>query len=469
MMKINSAIYTIDNKGALLPTTLIVLLFLLSIGLTLTGLALTQLQSAQRGVAQSNSLMAAEAGVEMAIHELNLDDDFEGYTEEQEWFDTDQQGRGTYQVEVQGGAIAEEKIVISTGKVYSHGSDEPSHTSRVRAVMVGTTIQEDRAVRAGAGGLVLQGNAGISNGPVHVDGRIDMSGNANIGSQNQPVNVDVGYYACPPGGGSDYPRLCTSSDDADQPIAIDNNNHIYGDVCANGQSDGDSMSHGGLNENCAEVDQLGLPGNEFHDREAQQDAVEEVYSAPNQGSCGGQQNITWPANLHIQSDVSAGGGCQVSVEGDVWIDGDLSIRANSSVRIADGVEEPPFIMVDGENGVDLSSNDGILPNEDGVGAVVITFYSTADCSPDCINVTGSDLQDSEQVETIRLGANANAPATIFYARWTEVNMGGNATTGGLIGQIVRMQGTGDVVFGEELSSGEQVWSIVNYHRVFEGQ
>ena len=468
-MSIFKGNYNLDSKGALLPTVLIVLLFLLSIGLTLTGLALSQLQSTQRGVAQSNSLMAAEAGVEMAIHELNLDDDFAGHTEEQEWFDTDQQGRGTYEVSVEDGDIAEEKIVTSTGRVYAHGSDEASHTSRVRAVIVGTTIQEERAVRAGAGGLILQGNAGISNGPVHVDGRIDMTGNANIGSQSQPVNVDVGYYACPPGGGSDYPRLCTSSDEVDQPISIGGNNHIYGDVCANGQSDSTSMSHGGLDDDCSDVEQLGLPGDEFHDRQAQQDNVEEVYSAPNQGSCGGQQSITWPANLHIQSDVSTGGGCEVTVEGDTWIDGGLSIGANSSVRVSDDAEEPPFIMVDGEDGVDLSSNDGILPNEDGIGAVVITFYSTADCSPDCVNVTGSDLQDSEQIETIRLGANANAPATVFYAKWTEVNMGGNATTGGLIGQVVRMQGTGDVVFGEELSSGEQVWSIVNYQRVFEGQ
>ena len=459
-----------NSRGTILPTTLIILLFLLAIGLSLTGLALSRLQASERSLVDTNSLMAAEAGIEMAIHELNEDDDFAGYNGEQEWFDTEQQGRGTYEVQVEEGDIAEEKVVTATGRIYRHGSEEADSSTQIRAVVVGTTIEENLAVRAGANGLIMEGTAGISNGPVHVDGSIDMSGNANIGSQSEPINVDVADKRCPPGGGDTYPRLCDDDEVADDPITMDgDSSHIYGDVCARRQTDGSQMSHGGLDEDCPDPDPLGLPGDEFHDRQQQQDAVEEEWSAPNQGDCGGQQDEIWPANLHIQDDVAIGGNCDVTVEGDVWIDGGLDIAASSGLRIDDDAEEPPFIMVDGEAGVDLSSNDGILPNDDGIGAVVITYYSTADCSPDCEEVTGEDLYDSENIETIALGANTNAPATLFYSRWTEVNMIGNATTGGLIGQTVRLQGTGDVVFGEELSSGEKVWSMVNYQRVFHGQ
>src|SRR5690606_30709873 len=100
-----------------------------------------------------------------------------------------------------------------------------------------------------------------------VNGTITMSGSAQIGLSNAPVDVFSAHQSCPLGGGPTYPSQCDPIDG--EPISISNPAWIYGDVRAENQSNGSRMSDGGLISN-SNVDPLPLPP---HDRTAQKSAI----------------------------------------------------------------------------------------------------------------------------------------------------------------------------------------------------
>ena len=58
------------------------------------------------------------------------------------------------------------------------------------------------------------------------------------------------------------------------------------------------------------------------------------------------------------------------------------------------------------------------------------------------------------------------PGCIFDAVWGEVTLAGSGVVGAAEGQTVNMSGAGSVVFGTELSSGNETWSITSYEPVY---
>lgn len=454
-----------SNHGAVLPVMMILLLFMLAIGLTSMGLAQNQYQQSQRGVTDTNSLLTAEAGIEKTLQELNQDDTFSGYTSEQEFFNSEHQGRGTYETTVTDGTINNEKIISSTGRVYvPHDASEPETVRRVEVVVVGTTAV-DYSVHTGPGGLIMNNSATIANGDVHVNGFIEMRNSSRIGSESNPGLVEVPHINCPEPPDENYPRQC--QDGEGQPIDIQSPAWIYADVYATNQTDGSQMSHSGLISDAAS--EVTLPN---YDRQSHQDAANNNGGSMTNTEASCTQNHltkTWGADLIITGgDVEINKNCKIIVEGDIWIkDGGLLLRNSGRIEVADGLAESPTIMIDGQNGLTFRNSSTVISNEDGIGADFITFYSTADCSPDCDDVTGVDLYNSQQVDTIILNNSGLAAGSTFYARWSKVHVLNSGAMGSVLGQTVELSNSGNISFGEELSSGESVWSIVNYQRTFE--
>lgn len=456
----------LSNRGAILPIMTVILLFLLGIGLTLMGVALNQYRHSQRGLTQANSLLAAEAGIEKSLQELNQDDTFAGYASEQEFFNNDHQGRGTYETTVTNGDINNEKIITSIGRVYTPPSaSEPRVTRRVEAVVVGTTAT-DYSVHTGPGGLIMNNSATIANGDVHVNGFIRMRNSSRIGSESNPGTIEVPHIHCPEPPDETFPQQCGEGEG--QPIDIESPAWIYGDVYATNQTDGEYMSHGGLIDGST-AEEVTLPD---YDRQAHKDAsdAEEDSISHTNASCT-QNNTTktWGTGARITGgDVEISKKCKVFIEGDVWIrDGGLLLRNSGRIEVAAGLEESPTVMIDGVNGFESYNSSAIIANENGVGVDFITFHSDADCSPDCTDVSGVDLYNSQQINTILLNNSGEAAGSTFYARWSKVEVSNSGSMGGVLGQTVELSNSGNISFGEELSSGESVWSIVNYRRVFE--
>jgi len=463
----NRLITTYQNqKGVILPAILIIMLILTSVGLSIAALSINQLNLTTRNVQAANTLLAAEAGVEFSLYQLNQDVTFTGFDEEVTFVDNQTHGRTTYQTTVEPGTINDEKIITSTGRIYTSASDtDPQVTRSVRAIAVGTTT-DDFSVQTGPGGLIMTNSATIANGDVHVNGFLDMQNSSRIGLPGNPENasLDVAHINCPNPPDENFPRQCEEGEG--QPISVSVNAEINAAVCATNQTDDTNMNSPGLIEGC-EASTVGLPDYPRGDHRDQVLDADTTMSG-NQASCT-QNNgtVVWPENLRVNGDVTTRLNCEVIVEGNIWVQGDITMNNSSAIRVADGLEESPTIMIDGPGGISMNQSSNILTNDLGIGAQLITFHSEADCSPGCSDVTGIDLFNSQQNTTIELGNSSLAAGSRFYARWSKVIVNNGGAVGSVLGQTVELRNSGNIAFGEQLSSGETVWAIKNYQQIFQ--
>ncbi len=445
------------SSGFIVPTMVLIMVILTITAISLSTFAINHLNSVKTDFLGNSALLVAEAGAEQSLYQLNLNNSFTGYPTEQQFFSNTTQGRGTYQTQVIAGNIGNEKFIISTGRVYRRSSDStPIETRKVKLTVVGTTANT-YGVQTGPGGLLMSSSATIANGAVFVDGTLTMINSSRIGSVNSPVNVDAAFESCPPGGGASFPKVCS----AGQPITLGNTSHIYGAVRATNQTNGANMSNTGLVPNSI-VAPVGLPS---YDRQAQVNAVTTTLTGSS-ASCGNKDTRTWQANTKITGNVTISQNCVVTILGNIWITGNFSLSNSSRLKVADSITSLPTIMVDGSAGATLSQSSAILANNSSLGAQIITFYSKASCSPDCATVTGSDLFNSRNVVTLSIGNSGLAAGSFFYARWSEIDVSQSGSIGGVLGQTVNLNNTGNISFGSNLSSGQSIWSIKNYQQVF---
>ncbi len=303
----------------------------------------------------------------------------------------------------------------------------------------------------------MDNTATVANGEVYIGGYLDMNNAAQIGTLATPTAVEVAHENCPDPPDSTYPSQCSSG----EPIDMSGVAHIYGDVHAVNQTDGSQMSNSGLVDQ--NVSDVGLPD---YDRQAHKDAVSDTVSR-SEGSCSGGESKTWQNNLKISGDVTLRNSCQITVEGDVWITGDLLLRNASRLVAGSSLTNTPTVMIDGQNGLRLRNAASVIANADGVGVQFITFYADAPCSPDCTSLSGADLYNSQDEVTIHLDNSSLGAGSEFYARWSRVRVNNSGSVGTILGQSIHMSNTGTLSIGHNLSSGDQIWTIENYQRIYQ--
>ncbi len=459
----------LKNKqaGSFLVAAIIMILFLTSIGLSIASLVALQYQHTRRQIYVQNAELVAEAGVEQSVHQLNNDDSFAGFTSAQQLFSNSTQGRGTYTTTIATNADGESKTIISTGNVYRHVADtSPYLTRQIKVVVVGTTAS-GYSVATGAGGLILGGNAAIANSSVYVNGLLDMSGTSTIGTQQNPVTVDVSNIACPLGSnpGPTYPSLCSGS----EPISMTNNVQIWGSVCATGQTStgpNNNIQGGnggaGLEIGCISP-HVPQP---IYDRQDIIDAVTTTGSGSSgtYACSGSNKNVIWPANLKLTGDVSIGLGCKtLTINGNVYITGTLTVNSSPKIIVADSLGTTrPIIIVDGT--IDVGGSASMIANTSGTGADFVSFKNNT--GNPAATPTGNNLYSSQQMQNVKVNGSASTAGMIFDAYWSEVVLVGSGNIGAAAGQTVNMAGAGTVVFGTTLSSGSKTWSISSYQPLY---
>jgi hypothetical protein len=205
-----------------------------------------------------------------------------------------------------------------------------------------------------------------------------------------------------------------------------------------------------------------------HDRDAQVAAVASTQSASAASCSSGTK--TWPANLKINGNVDVSNSCRVTVEGDVWITGTLNVSNSAQIIVSNSLSNPPAIMIDGSGGLSISNNALLKSNSNvtPVGFRMITYWSTASCSPNCPNVTGMDLYNSRNSTTISINNSAAGPQTEFYARWSRVSVSNGGNVGALVGQTVELSNSGTITFGTSVTGvgGVSAWIVDSYKRTF---
>lgn len=462
-----------NQSGMMLVSILIITAVLVLIGFSLASLTVSQYSISNEKVYSANGLLVAEAGIERSLLELNSSDSFAGFPTEQEFFNNTTQGRGTYTVTVENATETNTKYITATSKVYRYNkSDTPESTKIVKVTVVGTS-SEGYSVHTGPGGLILGGSANITNSDVYVNGGITMTGAAKIGTAAFPLNVNVANQMCPTGNnpGATYPTVCSTG----QPISTAYSTNIYGSVCATGQT---SNHNGSTNPN-GNI----LPGNggaglklgcvappvtpPTYDKAAHVASMTTT-AASNSNTYTCQSwpfDRTWPANLRLNGNVSIAGSCNVVIKGNAYITGDLTLGGASRITVDNSLGSTrPVVVVDGK--ISVGGSAQMIANNQGTGIYFISYKSNAPCGSNCTTITGTNLKNTQSLETVSVGGGVNLPGMIFQAYWGKITIAGSGSIGSAVGQTVDMSGAGTVVFGTALSSGDRTWTITSYQEKF---
>ena len=322
---------------------------------------------------------------------------------------------------------SDHKTVISTGKVYSPASNaEPKSIVTIKATLRAVRTGGNYSIVTGVGGLYLSNSAKILGGDVLVNGEIQMSNTAQIGLTNNPVDVEVAHQNCPETPDATYPRLCNPSEGG-EPISISNSAHIYGSVKANDQVNGSGMSDPGLVASSG-ISPRALP---VHDRSAQVAAAVNNLTAANASCTTNGGTKTWPANVKITGNVTINHTCKVTILGDAWITGTLSMANSGQIIVSNSLgTNRPNIMIDGQSN-SLRNGSSIVSNSSNTGAQLINYWSAASCSPNCPDVTGTDLYNSRNTTTLELNNTGGAANSVFYAKWSRVLISNTGAIGAL--------------------------------------
>lgn len=447
----------IKQKGFVLASIIVTMPFLILIAASFSQLAVSNLRLAKTDQYRTHAQMAADAGSDIAAYQLNLDSNWTGTSSPVQLVNSNGI-RTTYEVSISN-LDDDNKAAVSTGKVYINNKSTPDSTistqTKLRAVR-----SSGYSIVSGVGGLFLSNSAKVIGGNVLVNGEISLSNTAQIGLSNNAVNVDVAHQNCPVPANATYPRLCNSGENG-QPISITNSARIFGDVKANNQISGAGMSNPGLTASSGVAPQP-LP---THDRTAQKNAVSSEITATSASCSSGTRN--WGANTKITGNVNISGSCRVTINGDVWITGTLTVRNSAQIIVSPTVNtDAPDIMVDGSS-AQFSNTSSLTHNSLGTGMRIITYWSRASCSPECTNVTSTDLYNSRNDETISLSNSAQGPKVVFYAKWTRVTVNNSGNIGALIGQTVELKNSGTITFGADAGVGGPThWVISENKRLF---
>lgn len=457
-----------NERGSFLGAVLIIMVVLLTIGLSLSEVVVTRYGSTKQSVSVANALLTAEAGVERSIQALNTNENFSGFSSPQVFFNNETQGRSEFTSTVTTASGGSSKTITAVGKLFvSPTSTTPASTQRIKVTIVGTE-SEGYSVQTGPGGLILSGSANITNSDVYVGGTIKLTGAAKIGTHSQPLNVDVANKACPTSGTGAYPQTCTT-----QAIDMAWSTNIYGTVCATNQTSyGPNPSRNILPGSSGQGLVLGCVPEDV----SQPSFDRAAHIASMTATANGNSNTytcqswpfdrTWPAKLRLNGNVSIDGSCNVVIRGDAYISGDLNIGGASRIRVDNSVGTTrPKIVVDGK--ITVGGSGQIIANSSGTGIHFISTKSNASCGSACTTLTGPQLRATQTFETINVGGAVNLPGVIFQAYWGKVTLGGSGNVGSAVGQTVDLSGAGTITFGTKLSSGSRTWTVTSYQQVYE--
>lgn len=470
-----------DESGLILISIVLVAGILMVIGVALISATTGQYKVTRNNTFVANSLLVAEAGVEQTVKQLNTDDNFAGYNSEQVFFDNTTQGRGVFTTSITNSPSSQNaKTITSTGKVYRPNSTKPVSTRIVKVTAVGTQSQS-YSVQSGPGGLILGGAARITNSDVYVNGKIQMNGGSQIGTDTKPANVFVANNACPAGGGATYPSLCVGT----QPISIPDwgSVAIIGTTCATGQTQS-KFPNSQYNNNPAQIRagsgggsglRVGCSAPQVNHPTYNRNAhIANVATtrASNDSSVDCTQyshaqnfDRTWPANLRINGNTNVGSSCNLVITGNVYISGNLTLGGAARITVADSVGTTrPVVIVDGT--INAGEAAQLIANSSGTGIEFISFRSTASCNPNCTNLSGNELKTSSEATTVTIGGGASLPGMLFNAYWGRIVVTGAGNVGSVVGQTIDMSGAGTVTFGTTLSSGSSTWTISSYQQKY---
>jgi len=470
-----------EKENGFIVGSLLVLMLIVSVLLiTITSSAISNYQSSIKENARVNAQFAADSGLDKGIFEINTLGTWTGTAGQVLLLnDVANDIRTTYEVEMFDGATDEQKVMRSTGRTFKPASSTTPIATRIFEIQLVNLVASNTAIVAGVGGLVMNNSAKIIDGSVYVNGEIFLDNTAQIGTSTNPLSVFVANRVCPIPADATYPRACALNENNDPFHILSPNTYFYGKVWANHKTDDTNMidvddpSTSSIEVSTGVLEQA-LP---VHDRAAMKAAM--PYGDPDadpgtsaaSASCTTNNGFkTWGPNEKITGNVVVNRKCTVEIRGDVWIDGTLSMDNQGVIKVADSLGATrPTIMIDGQAGLQMNQSSQFVQNTSGTSVQVITYWSDAACSPECPNVTGVDLANSQNVATIDIVNSGGATEAIFYSKWSKVIIRNSVNVGALVGQIVELEQSATIAFSSGLPgfTPRTTWVKKGYLRVFQ--
>jgi Tfp pilus assembly protein PilX len=460
-----------QQNGFILPILLITGVMVALMIVAVSGESVVNHQTATHAEYALEAQMAADAGLDDAMTKINTVTGWTGTGGDVTLLNSSSPSiKTTYNVTVADTADPAQKTLTVTAKAYFPSTAATPQVTRkylmdIEAVTSGTG---PTSVASGVGGLVLNGNAKISGGDVVVDGTISLSNNSQIGLSTNPLNVHVADQACPSPADATYPLVCGVG--SPQPITMGTTAKIYGNVQAKNQTTGTNMSNPGLvacsGTNC---DPIALPPFDRTGFKNTVNASGQALTGAAASTCSGGV-VNWPANLKITGNVTGTNNCIIKINGNVWITGNVTFGNGEKMVIQTAVgTTTPSIVIDGSAGLIFGNNSGITPNSSNTGAEIVTFWSSAACSPDCSTVTGTDLFTSQNTTTINFSNNSSAANTTLYAYWSRALISNNGNLGAVAGQTVQLGNNAVINFTSSVPGSDNrvtTWVKRGYMRIY---
>jgi Tfp pilus assembly protein PilX len=459
-----------QQGGFILPVLLITGVMIMFMIIAVSTETVTNNSTAKHANYAVQAQLAADAGLDDAMNKMNTVVNWTGTGGDIILMnDPAQNLKTTYSVVVNDGLDSTHKTVAVTAKTYFPATASSPKVTRKYAMDIEavTTGLGASSVVTGVGGLILDGNAKVTGGDVVVDGTITANNGSQIGLSTNPVNVRVADQACPMPADASYPQVCGAG--SPQPISLNNNSLIYGNVQATNQTTGTNMFNPGLIAG-SHFDPVPLTSFDRASFKTTINASGQTMTGAAASNCPNGGTVNWPANVKITGDVSIQNKCNININGNVWISGSVNIQNNANLAVQASVgATTPSIVVDGSAGFVIGNKGSITPNLSGTSVEILTFWSTGACSPDCASLSGTDLYNSQNTLTINLSNTGSAPNAVLYAYWSKVILSNNGSLGAVSGQTVELGNNAVINFSSTVpgsSNQTTTWVKRGYMRVY---
>lgn len=458
-----------NQKGAVLLALIIMMPFLMLVVASYLQLTVNNYYVSREDQYNTNAQFAADAGLDLAIQEIKAASGWSGTAGTDVTLSSDGTTRTAYKVTV-APIDANTKSVTSIGRIYSPVSVLKSEIT-IQIILKsggggGGGGAGTHGLVAGPGGLYMDNNSTVPSGKdISINGKLVIKDASKLGLPGNTNNIEISHQSC----SSTYPRVCAVGEDG-EPIAVSGGATINGVVKANNQT-----TTAGINSLVAGSGVIPKPMPTY-DRNAQKTAVIPANALTGaSASCNGGTKI-WGPNAKITGNVTVKNTCEVTIKGNVWITGDLNVSNNAKLIVDNPLlAVKPVIMVDGSTTA-IEDNSKLVSNLSGTGMMIINFWSPiVACSPDCVNLTGTDLLNSQSQRTILLKNLAVGPQSILYAYWTKLELDNAGSVGAIAAQNISLKDTGAPGFGTTINStgpilggggGASTWSVASYKRVY---
>ncbi len=381
------------QQGYLLILVMAVSIVMVVLSISIISISSTKYAKTTADIDAANAIYTAEAGVSDTLAQLNLNGTFTGYTTKKQFYGSNDQGKAEYTTTVTDNG--NKTLTISSTAYMSRRTTDatPFTTKVVKALIVETETPVIENVIAGAAGLDMSGSffpwygqpSAMTKGMVYSRGKINLNGSAtSIGTATDSARVTATNIGC--GTTANWPQPCASND---PPLVFSGGSYffggsgsIYGSVCATNQPSAANIYPGptgtGWQSGCIAPD-YGLP---YFDKKAftSKQIIPALPIPPLTGCLlFGPTSPQWLDHQRIVGNITIQGNfgaCNVTIYGDVYIQGNLTLGSGGKITVADSLgSRRPTIVVNGT--VSLAGNsNGIFANGSNTPLTIISFSST---------------------------------------------------------------------------------------------